>query len=477
MGHVVRGGVAGADFSLDELERAAALLGRSAEDLGAAADCLDGSLAALGRLVVSADAVVAVWSEAGLRRASVSVRAVQLRVGALGAGVLHARRIYEEAEARVLRAVHAARAAVLPLIVGHDLATNAGRPRAATTQDLVNQSPALAGALLPLLFPASYPVASRLGALRDRAHGGVFDTTVAERLYPRLAGVATRLEWVEVSPIEISAVAPGRRVPFAGTVDGLMGLQRAAERPRSGAGALLVTTVDTPSGPVHVLTLPGTQLRHGDAPGSGHGSAPHANPWDAGGIVEGMGLGSQHVAAAALEALDRVGAQSGDRLVLAGYSQGGIHAANLAVEPRLAAAYDVEQVFTVGSPVGNMDLPAGVRALHVEHVDDPVPGTEGATNPDTRNRVTVYLDGYGGGVDRGQGGFGAAHDLENYSIELSGLRASTDPALVEAGAALGAVFAGATAATTRTVSLRRTGASAARAGAPRPTRARGAASP
>ncbi|MFB0833578.1 hypothetical protein ACX8Z9_04075 [Arthrobacter halodurans] len=477
MGHVVRGGVAGAGFSLDELERAAALLGRSAADLGAAADCLDGSLAALGRLLVSADAAVAVWSEAGLRRASVSVRAVHLRVGVLGAGVLHARRIYEETEARVLRTVHAARAAVLPLIVAHDLATNAVRPRAATTQDLVNQSPALAGALLPLLFPASYPVASRLGAFRDRAHGGVFDTTVAERLYPRLAGVATRLEWVEVAPIEISVVAPARRVPFAGTVDGLMALQRAAEPPESGAGALLVTTVDTPSGPVHVLTLPGTQLRHGDAPGSvpGPGAAPHANPWDAGGIVEGMGLGSQHVAAAALEALERVGAKSGDRLVLAGYSQGGIHAANLAADPRLAAAFDVEQVFTVGSPVGNMDLPAGVRAFHVEHVDDPVPGTEGATNPDTRNRVTVYLDGYGGGVDRGQGGFGAAHDLQNYSAELSALRASTDPALVEAGAALGAVFAGATAATTRTVSLRRTGASA--AGAPRATRARGAASP
>lgn len=481
LSHRSSGGIASVDFNLGELERARGLLGRSAEELGGAAGCLDGSLLSLGMLALSGDAVVAASAEWGLRRASLLTRGAQLHVGAVGQAVEHSRAAYAEAEHRVQRAVNDARAAMLPLILAHDLHTNNYRPRTATTQDLVNQSPALVGTILPLLFPASFPVASQLGRLRDKAHGGTFETSVAERLYPRLAGVASSLDWVDIGPLEIVGASSRADVPFTGSMGELMSLQGAAEAGSAGAGALLVTTVQTANGPVHVLTLPGTQ------PGDGRGPAGtdaantedhRTNPWDEGGVVEGMGLGSQHVAAAALEALERVGARPGDALVLTGYSQGGIHAANLAVDHRLAGEYNVEYVVTAGSPVGGTTLPADVRGLQLEHVDDPVPGTDGATNANGRNQVTVYLDGYAAGIDRRQGGFGAAHDLRNYSGQTADVVRSGDPAVAEANAALGAVFAGASTATVHTLRLRRTGGGSPRRGAgaegaPRSSRAPG----
>ncbi|GAA3683935.1 hypothetical protein GCM10023081_22020 [Arthrobacter ginkgonis] len=231
----------------------------------------------------------------------------------------------------------------------------------------------------------------------------------------------------------------------------------------------------TDAGLVHVVTFPGTQAE--EALGVG------LNPWDAGGVSEALGLGSQHVAAATLEALEAVGARPGESLVLTGYSQGGVHAANVAVDPRIAAAYKVDYVVTTGSPVGNVPLPETVRGLHLEHVDDPVPGADGIPNPDTRNQVTVYLDGYAPGTDRNAGGFGAAHGLGNYAYLSAGAAGSgaagsppgrgpalseaalpgpalpgvalSGPAAAEGQAALAAVFAGAATARVATVSLRR----------------------
>lgn len=440
------GGVASADFSLAELERARTFLGRTASDLGEAAGCLDGSLLSLAMLAASEDAALAATAEWQLRRASLLVRGAQAQAGILGEAVERSRVVYEETEQRVRRLVNEARAALLPLILAHDLQTNGFRPRTVTTEDLINQSPALVGTILPILFPASYPVAAQFGKLRDRAHGGLFETTVAERLYPRIAGVATDLEWVSVAPLEIRGHSSRSGVPFRGGMDDLLALQADAEPGRSGHGAMLVTTVATDRGTVHVLTLPGTQSESG---------AEGTNPWDGGGVVEGMGLGSQHVAAGALEALELVGAEPGDRLVLTGYSQGGIHAANLAVDPRVSAAYDVEYVVTAGSPVGGTPLPSQVRGLQLEHVDDPVPGTDGATNPNGRNQVTVYFDGYAPETDRAAGGFGAAHGLGNYAQQTRALADSEDPAVVEARAALGTVFAGAAVATVHTVRLGR----------------------
>ena len=449
-----RGGIGSVDFALEEIERAGAVLARAAgriaeAERGLAGDWWERAASLLALLGNPALLPVEVQRQQALAMAVLC----RTEIGLVSLAVEHSRQVYEAAEAKVQRAVNDARALLLPYLLTRDLATNELRPRTATTEDLLNRSPVLVGELVGFLFPWLRPVASQTWTLQDRAHGGLFDTTVAERLYPALARTGEELRWVRVGPVEVVAVDPAAPEPFDGSLGALLGLQARAEAGVAGPGALLVTTVQTDAGPVHVVTFPGTQAE--EAGGEG------LNPWDAGGLAEGLGLGSQHVAAATLEALEAAGAQPGDRLVLTGYSQGGVHAANAAVDPRIAAAYRVDYVVTTGSPVGNVPLPDTVRGLHLEHVDDPVPGADGVPNPDTRNQVTIYLDGYAPDTDRNAGGFGAAHGLGNYTFLSAGAAGALPgasvpgPAAAEGYAALGAVFAGAVSARVATVSLRR----------------------
>jgi len=462
-----RGGIGSVDFALEEIERAGKVLARSAGLIAEAEHRLAGEwweragslLALLGNPALAP-------VEAQRHQALAMALLCRTEIGLVSLAVEHSRQVYEAAEASVQRAVNDARALLLPYLLTRDLATNGLRPRTATTEDLVNRAPVLAGELIGFLFPWLRPVASQAWVLQDRAHGGLFDTTVAERLYPVLARTGEELEWVRVGPVEAVAVDPAAEEPFDGSLGALLDLQARAEAGEAGPGSLLVTTVRTDAGPVHVVTFPGTQTD--ESLGAG------LNPWDAGGVAEALGLGSQHVAAATLEALEASGARPGEPLVLTGYSQGGVHAANVAVDPRVSAAYKVDYVVTTGSPVGNVPLPETVRGLHLEHVDDPVPGADGIPNPDTRNQVTVYLDGYAPGTDRNAGGFGAAHGLGNYAylsappagaagspagpaLPGSALPGSAlaGPAAAEGQAALAAVFAGAATARVATVSLRR----------------------
>ncbi|MEE1621012.1 lipase family protein [Zafaria sp. J156] len=453
-GYLTRGGIGGADFSLAELERAVGTLAAAALRLQAASDELDGSWPALGRILAS-DPLFAYPVDARLRRASLATRVEQAELTAFALAVRSSREVYERVEAEVERRVNELRGHVPVLLLNYAAESPGPYPSTRVTEDVINQSPALLGMALPLLFPSAFPVAAGLGRLRDRRHGGDFDTTVAERLYPQLAGAAQVMGWVRIGPVQVRGATPGRTVPFGGDLEAVMELQRLAEMDRAGHGALGVATVPTPRGRVHVVSLPGTQPQ---APGQ-------LNPWDTGGVVEAAGLGSQHTAAAVLEALERVGAEPGEALVFTGYSQGGIHAANLAADRRINGIYDVEHVVTVGSPVGNIELPDGVRALHLEHQHDLVPGLDGAPNPDRAGRVTVYFADYAPGVDPAStdaGGFGPAHKLENYrhlaaALPTAGAAgiddAAPDPVVVEAQAALGAVFAGAGTATVRTVQL------------------------
>ena len=54
------------------------------------------------------------------------------------------------------------------------------------------------------------------------------------------------------------------------------------------------------------------------------------DPWDAGGLLDALGSESEVTAPAVRAALEAAGVPHGAPLVLAGYSQGGVHAVNLA---------------------------------------------------------------------------------------------------------------------------------------------------
>lgn len=87
---------------------------------------------------------------------------------------------------------------------------------------------------------------------------------------------------------------------------------------------------------------------------------------------------------AANAALLAYGAKSNDRLVLVGYSQGGMVAAQLAEQKQ-----NVVGVVTIGSPIANDSIPKSIPVVSLEHSNDIVPALAGKTNPITENWVTA----------------------------------------------------------------------------------------
>lgn len=218
-------------------------------------------------------------------------------------------------------------------------------------------------------------------------------------------------------------------------------LERARLIDERGDGYIEVLEVDNAGQKAYIVVIPGTQS------GSGMGGD---NPFDIAGIGEGLGYGSVEVNAAVLKALQAAGAEQGAPVVAVGYSQGGIHAMNLAAGERFRAEYDVKYVLTAGSPVGSIDPGAGISALHLEHRQDWVPGSDGMASPDARNRVTVTLTNEVRTLEGEDPGLGPGHKLTNYQEGARLVAASDDPTLVASTAVLGGVLgAGGTATATR----------------------------
>lgn len=229
-------------------------------------------------------------------------------------------------------------------------------------------------------------------------------------------------------------------------------LERIRSIDARGAGSIEVIEVTNGGEKVYVVIVPGTQPA---GPGTGG-----ENPFDEVGILEAMVYSSDDVSLAALQALQAAGAEHGSSVVTVGYSQGGIHAMNMAADPRFLREYDLQYVLTAGSPAAGINPAAGVQSLHLEHRADWVPGADGAPNPDTRDRVTVSLT-QPPRASEGEGGLGPGHTLSSYQDGARLVAASKDPSLVASTAALGAILgAGGTATATR-FSLSRTKAAAA----------------
>lgn len=228
--------------------------------------------------------------------------------------------------------------------------------------------------------------------------------------------------------------APGTgEVPVSGTAAGL--LERSAVLLRENdPGVVEVLHLEAAAGSpgagtVFVVTMPGTQ------PGD---SSAGENPFDNYGNAEGRAAESRFVAAAVAEALRQAGAEAGDSVILVGYSQGGIHAANSAGYLRETAGLDVRYVLTAGAPAGDAGIPPEVQALHLEHAQDWVPGADGTSNPDAPNRVTMTLTD-DVPVLAGDNGLGPAHKLPVYLEGAAAADASADPSLRASLAGVGAV--------------------------------------
>jgi len=97
---------------------------------------------------------------------------------------------------------------------------------------------------------------------------------------------------------------------------------------------------------------------------------------------------------AALQALAKAdfGGQAGDRLTIAGYSEGGLAGANLISSGAITAmGGSLLGLVAVASPISSVSLPAGTKVLAIEHYRDPVPQLDLAERPDSGNWQTVKL--------------------------------------------------------------------------------------
>jgi len=222
-------------------------------------------------------------------------------------------------------------------------------------------------------------------------------------------------------------------------------LERIRSLEGRGPASIEVIELGDPGKRSYVVVLPGTQ--------SAGISAGGDNPFDEAGILEGMLYDSGEVNQAVLEALAAAGAEQGADVVAVGYSQGGIHAMNLASDPRVLKQYDVRYVLTAGSPVAGITPGEEVSSLHLEHQADWVPGSDGAANPETRNRVTVSM---ATPVEAGEDkGLGPGHRLGEYQEGARLVAASSDPSLAQSTAALGSILGAGGAATATRFSLAR----------------------
>ncbi len=433
MGYEVRGGPGSMRFSVAELERTTSMLTGAGAELLEGASILLGApvfpaaMLALGTLMMRMRVLEAVRGVAEAA-AACGVRAGE--TGALAAKVATARLRYEQTESVVGYGINAVRGSLLPLGVMWDLANNGGRPRTLTTEDMINQLPRFLG--LPF------------GLLRDIEHGGVTEEPLADRLYPQLTDFLQGQNLLYLAPIEVLGEGRERVVEFDGSVESLVDLQKLAER--EPPGSLLVTRFDGPHDNLYVLTIPGTQAdpleeRKGGFRRIGQGPrAGMANPWDGTGIVEAMGNDSRNLIPSIEEALRESGAKDGDRVVVTGYSQGGIHAVNIVNDEHLNTMFSFPYLSTFGSPTGRTPVPKDTHALQLEDGKDMVPGTDGSPNAEERNRLTVVFDSPDGTVELGNDGFGESHKLENYESHAKELHGSGDPGVVESLGLLGNLF-------------------------------------
>ena len=262
----------------------------------------------------------------------------------------------------------------------------------------------------------SYESAEALTQLATAATRGAVGEI--ERGLHRAIDLANAGNFAEPAPLSVERVAAPERLSLDGSVPAL--LQRVDVVKAEGPGVFEVLRVQGTDGPVYVVVLPGTQ---------GSNPAASSNPFDPTGVIEAMHHDSVFVADAVRGALFDAGARQGDSVMMVGYSQGGMHAANLAQDQGIADDFNLQLVLTAGAPTGR-EPSGGGTSLELEHADDWVHQVDGTPNPEERDRVTVTLRNPVVKVPDGDEGLGAAHKLGTYLDGAERVEASSHPSIV-----------------------------------------------
>jgi pimeloyl-ACP methyl ester carboxylesterase len=216
-----------------------------------------------------------------------------------------------------------------------------------------------------------------------------------------------------------------------GTIDNLLAqVSHATGEP---GNAFEVLEVDGESGATYVVVIPGSE------------GSKWEDPFSFYGIAEAKDGNSRYVHDAVARALEEVGADEGANVILVGYSQGGMHAMNLANSGPLPEKYSIEHVVTAGSPVEREETPEDTTFLHLAHTWDVVPHADLLPHEDRPNQVSVVLDHHAQLRQGEDFGLGPAHKINSYREGAQAVDISSHPSIAPITAALGAAVAGSTA--------------------------------
>lgn len=155
-------------------------------------------------------------------------------------------------------------------------------------------------------------------------------------------------------------------------------------------------------------------------------------PWDLTSNISALSGEPSGAYRAVADALDQAGVEAQSPLVVTGYSQGGLVAAQLAA----SGNYDVRGLYTLGAPSGQVDVPRDVPWVAVEHTDDLVPALGGtwATADPVLVRREVFSDG-----PPPPELAAPAHAAEHYRATAELIDAANEDRLRKAAAEFGAV--------------------------------------
>lgn len=131
-----------------------------------------------------------------------------------------------------------------------------------------------------------------------------------------------------------------------------------------------------------------------------------------------------------IRAMREAGVGPTDPVVIAGHSQGGMVAVNVANHPEVREEFNIEGVITAGSPISNLAVPDG-RTLALEHTEDPVPGLDDASNSLAPGMITVErpLHASSDPLDQAVTNATGSHDLPAYLRTAERVDAAEDPRL------------------------------------------------
>lgn len=193
------------------------------------------------------------------------------------------------------------------------------------------------------------------------------------------------------------------------------------------AGDFSISSSDTAEGGQrHIVHIPGLELpeelEEMDLDAIAAGELDLSAGRGVNSLADAVTNDSENLQAVIEEALQRSGAQTGDELLISGYSQGALHALNIAAGGRLARKYRISQVVTLAGPGRGGPITPGVRTTSFQDVNDPVPRLMSEDSELSSTRVEINYEHHAS-EGRVGGIFGQSH---SYTHNLEAIRILED---------------------------------------------------